>query len=67
MLQACMFPLHLPPGPCVKVVLRYHSPLKNGNLNLPLSNYSPMRTSSPRSLQSSNCPMEGCNYHTEKQ
>ncbi len=34
MLQTCIFRSTLPPGPCGKVILGYHSPLENGNPSL---------------------------------
>ena len=67
MLQACMFRSTSPPGPCVKVVLGYHSPLKNGNLNSPPIDLLPdahQQSPFPAKLER---PMEGGNYHTEKQ
>jgi len=67
MLQACMFRSTSPPGPCVKIVLGYHSPLKNGNLDLPPIDLLPnahQQSPFPAKLER---PMEGSNYHTEKQ
>ena len=62
-----MFRSTSPPGPCVKVVLGYHSPLKNGNLNQPPIDLLPnahQQSPFPAKLKR---PMEGGNYHTEKQ
>lgn len=67
MLQACMFCSTSPPGPCVKIVLGYHSPLKNGNLNPSAIDLLPdahQQSPFPAKLKR---PMEGGNYHPEKQ
>jgi hypothetical protein len=67
MLQACMFRSTSPPGPCVKAVLGYHSPLKNGNLDPPPIDLLPdahQQSPFPAKLER---PMEGGNDHTEKQ
>jgi hypothetical protein len=68
MLQACMFRSTSPPGPCVKVVLGYHSPFENGNPSpsspVGLLPNAHQQSPFPAKLER---PMEGSNYHTEKQ
>jgi hypothetical protein len=67
MLQACMFRSTSPPGPCGKVVLGYHSPLKNGNPDRPPIDLLPnthQQSPFPAKLER---PMEGGNDYTKKQ
>jgi len=67
MLQACMFRATSPPGPCVKVVLGYHSPLKYGNLDpLPIDLLPNAHQQSPFPAKFER-PMEASNHHTKKQ
>jgi len=67
MLQACMFRATSPPGPCVKVVLGYHSPLKYGNLDLPPIDLLPNAHQQSPFPAKFERPMEASNHHTKKQ
>ena len=67
MLQACMFRATSPPGPCVKIALGYHSPLNNGNLDLPPSDLLPNAHQQSPFPAKFERPMEASNHHTKKQ
>jgi hypothetical protein len=67
MLQACMFRVTSPPGPCVKVMLGYHSPLNNGNLDPPPIDLLSNAHQQPPFPAKFERPMEASNHHTKKQ